>query len=125
MSKVIFGQEEKYSLIKDHHCFYVYPRIIERFGVNTAVVLCYLHQLIEECGESCEDGYEWVRISVGEIGKFLCFLSKSTISKIISDLRNDGIVVTENKNESPYDRTNWYRINYERLDSLLLEDGGE
>jgi hypothetical protein len=94
----------------------------QALGLKAAIIIASVHQLtrtnpIKKHGHVwCTTTYEaWVsQLGIG------CL---STVKREVKKLEGLGILVTGSFNPHPFDRTRWYRVDYEVLDSLLTLGG--
>ena len=92
-------------------------------GLNESIFLCQLHYWLtkKEDKQDCRtifDGYVWVYNTFDEWQKQFPFWSKSTLKRTINNLRKNGYIICESHNRRGYDRTLWYRIDYEVLEDI-------
>lgn len=92
-------------------------------GLNESIFLCQLHYWLtkKEDKQDCRtvfDGYVWVYNTFDEWQKQFPFWSKSTLKRTINNLRKNGYIICESHNRKGYDRTLWYRIDYEALEDI-------
>lgn len=94
------------------------PRIVKLVEINGAIVLQQVHYWLEvnkEKGQNYRDGHYWVYNSFTKWGKQFPFWSIRTIKRTFAELEKSGLLLTGNYNERSYDRTKWYRIDYDEL----------
>lgn len=94
-------------------------------GLNQAVVIQQIHYWIEinqKKKQNFYDGKYWTYNTVEEWQEQFPFWSFSTVKRILKELRNDGILFTNNYNRLQMDRTIWYSINYEKLYQIKEEN---
>ena len=89
-------------------------------GLNEAAFLQQLHYWLQR-SNNIQDGYAWVYNTAAQWQEQLPFLSERTIKRIIKSLREKGLIVVSSYNKKSFDRTNWYRIDYGRLEEMLSE----
>lgn len=92
-------------------------------GVNEAIFvnqLDYWLTLNEEVGRNIKDGHCWAYNSYRGWQLQFPFWPIKTIERIVLSLEKKNILITGNFNKLKMDRTKWYRINYEVVDSLEL-----
>lgn len=114
------------SLLYNEPPIAVSPTLAKELGLNAAVFLQQLHYWTEEKSrnrdrykDSFQGGYFWVYNSIEEWLKQLPFLgSKATFKRLLAELQEKGILVIECHNKAGFDKTNWYRINYLRLEQI-------
>lgn len=87
-------------------------------GLKEAIALSWVHKQLGQ-SENYLDGHYWMRASYEEWQYDLPFVSVETIKKIIRRLEKLGCLISANYNESKFDKTKWYRIDYEKVDSLV------
>ncbi|MCC3358200.1 DnaD domain protein [Bacillus sp. REN16] len=71
--------------------------------------------------ENIRQERKWVYITYDELARQMQ-ISKSTIRRAILKLKNNGFLASGNFNKLKIDRTNWYSINYEKVDELKADD---
>lgn len=59
------------------------------------------------------DGYYWMYNTLDSFLNYFKFMSKNTLIRCLNKLCKEGIIIKSNYNKRKYDRTNWYRINYD------------
>ena len=89
-------------------------------GLNEAAFLQQLHYWLQR-SNNIQDGYAWVYNTAAQWQEQLPFLSERTIKRIIKSLREKGLIVVSSYNKKSFDRTNWYRIDYDKLSDMLNE----
>lgn len=102
--------------------------LAKAIGLNEAIVLQQIQYWIEikesdvsKYKDSFHDGYCWVYNSYADWQKQLPFWCLRTIKTIFKSLENKGYVISGKFNKYGYDKTKWYRINYELLDKAVNE----
>ena len=60
-----------------------------------------------------QDGYYWMYNTLDSFLNYFKFMSKNTLIRCLNKLCKEGIVIKSNYNKRKYDKTNWYRINYD------------
>lgn len=66
------------------------------------------------------DGYHWIYRTYAEWAADIG-LSQSTIQRIVRRLKRQGIVVCGRYNRFRYDRTTWFRLDYEVMSRMGLD----
>ena len=85
--------------------------IAQKYGVNAAVLACFLWDCIEEQSTQSprlHEGKIWVRCSVQMMTGFFPFLSYDEIRYALKQLIRGRVLTKGRFNESRFDRTNWY-----------------
>lgn len=96
----------------------VLPTLAAEIGINEAVILQQLHYWLHK-SKNIVDGYKWVYNSIPEWHKqFFWIKSETTIKKCFADLEKRGLLIAANYNKAKFDRTKWYRIDYDALEHL-------
>ena len=92
----------------------VLPSLAVRVGLKEAIVLQQFHYWLQRSGNN-RDGYKWVYNSYDEWHKQFPFFSKVTLRRTINSLEKQGYLVSGNYNKAGFDKTKWYRIDYQRM----------
>ena len=99
----------------------IIPEIARRVGLNEAIILQqiqYWNTHNEKTKNNFRDGYYWTFNTYDEWRKQFPFWSVITIKRTFAKLEGYELVISSNYNKLSIDRTKWYRINYEALESL-------
>lgn len=102
----------------------VLPKLAVEIGLNQALVLQQVHYWILTFKEANKrdhyhDGEWWVYNTKREWGESFPWWSESTVWRALTDLRERGLLIVSSKyNRKGYDRTLWYRIDYEALSQI-------
>ena len=98
----------------------VLPSLAVAVGVDKAMLLQQLHFRVAYHGVRRE-GQLWYCQKLSHWSRQLPFFSEAKIKRLFQQLEKDGLVLATDKYNSFYvDRTKWYRIDYDKLTSLLL-----
>ncbi|WP_260159105.1 replication protein [Levilactobacillus brevis] len=92
----------------------VLPSLAVRVGLKEAIVLQQFHYWLQRSSNN-RDGYKWVYNSYDEWHKQFPFFSKVTLRRTINSLEKQGYLVSGNYNKAGFDKTKWYRIDYQRM----------
>lgn len=95
----------------------VLPTLATAVGLNEALVLQQLHYWLSmpKIGKM-HNGKKWIYNSVNEWKKDnFPFWSIGTIRRTLESLKDQNLILAENLNDKPYDRTLWYTIDYDHL----------
>lgn len=87
--------------------------IAEKYGILEAVLLNHIYFWIEKNRANEQnffDGHYWTFNSTKAFSELFPYASEKQIKKALMHLRDDGILITGNYNETAYDRTLWYSI---------------
>ncbi|RKW26508.1 MAG: replication protein [Granulicatella sp.] len=98
----------------------VLPTLAVKIGLNGALFLQQLHYWILR-SDNVKENTVWVYKSLDEwIEQDFPFMSRSTLKRTISDLKKEDLIITKTFNKMKIDKTNWYTINYQKLESMSL-----
>jgi hypothetical protein len=99
----------------------VLPSLAKTIGLNSAIFLQQLHYWAtnKKTDGLEKNGYKWIYNTYEEWKENFPFWSERTIQRIILDLENEGIILSEQFGKSHYERKKYYRIDYDRLSSLF------
>ena len=102
--------------------------IAKRYGVDAAVMLWNLDYWIQKNkanGKHFYDGLWWTYNSAKAFAELFPFWSAKQVTRILTKLKDEGVIVTGNYNETAYDRTLWYAIRYDILEGKSTYPNGE
>lgn len=103
------------------------PSLAVKIGLNEAIFIQQLHYWVDR-SKNIIDGRQWVYNTMADWSKQFPFWSQKTLSRTISNLEKQKLVISGNYNQKGYDRTKWYTIDYvalERLEKEQAEDREE
>ena len=110
------------NLILDEHPLLVMPRLATLIGLNESIVLQQVHYWLkgkEQRQQDYIDGRYWVYNTYEQWQEQFPFWSIMTIRRTMTKLENKGLLIAENYNKAGFDKTKWYTINYNTLNSLF------
>ncbi len=122
-SKLLFSE---YPLI-------ILPTLAIILGLNESIILQQIHYWLENVAKNqsryperdrrnFRDGLWWTYQSIPDWQRTTFpFWSQSTIKRAILHLEEMGVLISRQLARDKRDRTNWYSINYERLNQLHAE----
>lgn len=87
--------------------------LAEKYGILEAVLLdnfCFWTVKNAANEVHIHDGRVWTYNSVKAFCEMMPYASPKQIRRALSHLEEDGLIVTGNFNNSPYDRTKWYAL---------------
>lgn len=86
---------------------------------DKAIMLQQLHYWLQRTNNVQEDGHKWVYNSMDDwLKQFPWLGDRNRVSKYFKELEKLGLVVTGNFNKFKFDRTKWYRIDYDALEKF-------
>lgn len=103
------------KLLIDEPPLQVLPSLAVRIGLCEAMLVQQIHYWTQR-SKPFNDGYCWVYNTVKEWQKQFPFWSENTIFRHLQNLRESGVLIAEQKSPNSFDKTMYYRINYEKLD---------
>lgn len=92
----------------------VLPSLAVKVGLNEAIILQQIHYWLQK-SKHVHDGHTWIYNSYSGWQKQFPFWSRNTIIRAINRLEKDGYLITANYNKAKFDKTKWYRIDYQKL----------
>ncbi|WP_182186592.1 hypothetical protein [Pectinatus frisingensis] len=99
------------------------PSLAVKIGLNEALFIQQLHYWVDR-SKNIIDGRQWVYNTMADWSKQFPFWSQKTLSRTISNLEKQKLVISGNYNQKGYDRTKWYTIDYLALERLEKEEPG-
>ena len=106
------------NLLLDDKPLVIQPKLAELLGdLDEAVILQQIHYWLEK-RLNIKDGYSWVYNSMVEWNKQFPWLSLKTLKRKFKSLEDKGLLITGNYNKAKFDRTKWYRIDYDAFSNL-------
>jgi hypothetical protein len=102
------------KLLIDEPPLQVLPSLAVEIGLCEAIIIQQIHYWLQRT-RPLDDGYCWVYNTVKEWQKQFPFWSINTINRHLQTLRESGVLLAEQKSPNSFDKTLYYRINYEKL----------
>ena len=94
----------------------VLPSLALAIGLNEAIVIQQLHYWLNNAKVgTVKEGQKWIFNTYDEWQKNFPFWSSRTIQRIFSNLEEMGLIITAQFDKASYDRTKYYRIDYDKL----------
>ena len=115
------------NLLIDEYPMIILPSLAMEIGLHEAIVLQQIHYWIETEKKSGKkeviekhfrNGRWWIYNTYEQWQDQFPFWCVRTIKAIIKKLEDMDLLISGNFNKFGYDRTKWYTINYEVLESL-------
>lgn len=94
------------------------------FGVNGAILLSNLYFWVKRNRENdvnFHDNRYWTYNTLEAFAEQFPFWSKDQIKRIMKDLRDKGVVLVGSYNANKYDRTLWYSVDFDKVESMLMD----
>lgn len=111
------------SLLIQEPPLQVLPSLAVKVGLNEAIVLQQIHYWLLK-SNNVRDGHRWVYNSYSEWNKQFPFWSRNTLIRTFNRLEKQGYLISANYNKAKFDKTKWYRIDYQRLDGKSFTQNG-
>ncbi|WP_456390284.1 hypothetical protein [Hydrogenimonas sp.] len=108
------------SLLYSENPLVVNPKLAKLIGLNEAIIFQQLHYWTQKSSIE-HDGCFWVYNSIDQWMEQFPFFSKRTLERTITSLKKMGIIRVEKLAKDKRDRTNYYAIDYKKLESLDTE----
>ena len=88
-------------------------------GLNEAILLQKIHMWMQCKPPEAGGDRSFIYNSYRTWHEQLPFISESTIKRALTNLVKQGILIKANFNKEPVYRTNWYSIDYDKLDIIV------
>lgn len=92
----------------------VSPGLASKIGLYEAIILQQIHYWLVD-SKHVHDGEYWIYNSIREWEEQFPFICEKTIRTAFKSLEKQGLIRTGNYNETAYDKTKWYTINYDQV----------
>lgn len=108
------------KLLIDEHPLQCQPSLATALGsADEAIVLQQLHYWLSRANNVQSDGHKWVYNSMADwLKQFPWIKSRARLTRYFDDLEKRGLIITGNFNKAKFDKTKWYRIDYDALTDL-------
>lgn len=103
------------KLLLDDKPLLLLPSLAIAIGVNEAILIQQLHYWLQE-SQHVHKGHKWIYNTYEDWNKQFPFWSVKTIKRIMTKLENSKLVISDNFNKKKFDKTKWYRIDYQKLE---------
>ena len=114
-------KNNKRFLVNGKLCRITQPEIASIIGKTPSMLLQQVHYWIT-CNNSetgrVFDNRRWIYNSAKEWAAQLC-LSERQVTRVVNTLKNIGVLLVDRLSHIKSDRTNWYSIDYQKLEALL------
>lgn len=97
------------------------PSLAVKVGLNQAIVIQQIHYWLQ-ASKTKINGQKWVYNTIDEWLEQFPFFSRSTLERTISSLVKDGFLIVEKLSTFKSDRTNYYTIDYVKLNESSLQN---
>lgn len=112
------------NLLFDEPPIVVSPTLAKMLGsLDEAAILQQIHYWTQK-NTNIRDGYSWVYNTISEWQKQFSWIeSDKTMRTKLKSLESKGLLVTGNYNKAKFDRTKWYRIDYDAFSQMVTAFG--
>lgn len=116
-SKILLGQDK---------CLVLQPELIKLVGRSAALLLQQIHYWSSnKTIGTLHEGKRWVHNTYEEWAEDLGTYSASTIKRSVKILKDNDLILVKKLSSTRSDQTNWYTINYDRLEEVLPQGKGK
>lgn len=89
-------------------------------GADEAIILQQIHYWSgnnqkKDTSKTFKEGYSWTYNTLEEWLEQFPWMSRATLQRKLVALREQGFLVAKPLSNNPFDKTMWYRINYQEL----------
>jgi len=111
-------KRERIFTLNNPYKLRVDPSLATEIGLNESIVLLQIEYLIS-ISDKTIDGHTWTYDSIRNMKeKYFPWWSIATINRTIIHLEQLGLIVVENHNRAKYDKTRWFRLNFDKIKTL-------
>lgn len=103
----------------------VRPQLAERIGLNKAIILQQIEYWTSRESARIQDGRRWCYCTHDEWQEQFPFWSVRTIKNAIYSLKENGLIISKQLDQKRFNATNFYTIDYEKLDKLFELPSGK
>lgn len=109
------------ALLQGYKSLLMQPELAKKIGTPATFLLQQIHYWTEnsQVEGKIHQGRKWIANSYNAWAKDLELFSISTVNRSIKKLKDSRLIFVEKLSCYKSNRTNWYAINYERLEELL------
>lgn len=106
-------------------CAVVSPVLAKAIGLNEAIILQKLNDLMEHKKNDSryfKEGSIWINQSVSELcERYFPYMSLSTVKRAITRLKKQNLIkIKRFYSEEAKNNTNWYSLNYETIENMIV-----
>jgi len=104
------------KLLIDDNPLILLPSLATLIGLNEAIFIQQIHYWVQRSTTDV-DGNMWSYNTYDELQEQFPFWSVRTIKSIVKSCKENGYLFVENLSKNKRDKTNYYRVNYHKLDT--------
>ena len=108
--------------LRNEHIIPIDPEIATILGLNESIIVQQIHYWLcinEKANRNYVNNKYWTYNSLSEWHQQLPFISESTIKRALASLETMKVIISGQHSVDKFDKTKWYTIDYEKLDSVL------
>lgn len=109
---------ENNNLFNESYLLRVPYNISKAIGLEYSLILQAIAEQVEWRG-IYQNSKKWLRMNYDEMLYLMPFFSRYTLKKYIYELEKKQWILSHDNNKNPWDRTKWYRINYDLIRESL------
>lgn len=106
------------KLLTDENPLIILPYLAKEIGLYEAIILQQIHYWVLQ-ERQFKDGKYWYYSSIRNWQIQFPFLSKRTLQRAFAKLKDRGLIITGRYNKMKADKTLWYSIDYEKLETII------
>ena len=106
-------------LVRGDYQLIASPTLAQAYGVPSAMFLQKLHYCLQSSDAKCIQQQKYFYHSYEQWADTLGIYSVSTIKRIVSKLKNAGILIVKKLAQNKWLQTNFYTINYRKLSTVV------
>ena len=106
-------------LVRGDYPLIASPTLAQAYGVPSAMFLQKLHYCLQSSDAKCIQQQKYFYHSYEQWADTLGIYSVSTIKRIVSKLKNAGILIVKKLAQNKWLQTNFYTINYRKLSNVV------
>lgn len=98
--------------------------IAQKYGMAEAVILNHFVFWISKNkanNQNFHDGRYWTYNSIKAFSKLFPYLTENQLRRALEKLKGEGLIVTGNYNDKPYDRKLWYALTDKAMELLGVD----
>ena len=107
------------KLLLEERPLVILPQLAVEIGLNEAIFMQQMHYLLT-ISTTFHNKMNWTYNTYEELQDMFPFWSVRTIKNVVKSLKEAGLLFVEQLSSDKRDKTNYYSINYTKLDELEL-----
>jgi len=107
------------KLLIEEKPLHVLPSLAKLIGLNEAIILQKIQFWLKGSSGIEKDGERWIYNTYQDWLIQFPFWSETTIKRIFSNLKRKGLIKTKKLSKDKWDKTNYYTIDYVKLNEMI------